>query len=333
MDPKVKPAREWTSCRNCGSGSTVVAQGGYLLPFFQKRVLGLDAASLGETLERAGRGSPRLTTRLAYFACRLFRTAPLVRTLFNYRGRAMVPINICMDCGFVGPHQSFSAEQLSGLYKDYRSDTYNHERCHYEPGYAAIQLRVGKDVEEIRQRLDNVEALLRAHVDLNALDSVLDWGGGEGRFIPPSLADKRVHVLDISSEPLADTRYVRLGQPEAGLQYDYIQLCHVLEHVSHPHELLAEVIQHLRPGGLLYIEVPQDRSDAELALFKTAPERVSHGIHEHLNLYSVSALAALGKSLGLTPLAVKSTALKLAWMNATVISGLFRAPASRPRST
>jgi hypothetical protein len=48
-----------------------------------------------------------------------------------------------------------------------------------------------------------------------------------------------------------------------------------------------------------------------------------HVIHEHLNIYSQTALEKLGLSLGLRYAHLGSRQLDFGWTNATVISGLF----------
>lgn len=43
--------------------------------------------------------------------------------------------------------------------------------------------------------------------------------------------------------------------------FDIILLCHVLEHLKDPAAVLAGLCAHLAPGGILLIEVPNDRAD------------------------------------------------------------------------
>ena len=38
--------------------------------------------------------------------------------------------------------------------------------------------------------------------------------------------------------------------------FDLVLVCEVLEHVSDPMQVLRDVLQHVRLGGLLYITVP-----------------------------------------------------------------------------
>jgi len=68
---------------------------------------------------------------------------------------------------------------------------------------------VGKCQEEIDSRMNNLDNIIDRHVNCNSIQTVLDWGGGEGRFVPTSLRSKSVTVLDYSTEELADPKFLR----------------------------------------------------------------------------------------------------------------------------
>ena len=257
----------------------------------------------------------------------LARRVPYLRQALALRPKANAtirsPIRICLDCNFIGPSQIYPLHQLVGLYRDYRSDAYNQDRCAVEPSYEKIKDLVGKCQQEIDSRRNNLDDIIDCHVNCKAIQTVLDWGGGEGRFVPTSLANKSVTILDYSDEQLVDPSFVRVDALVEKQQFNYIQICHVLEHVSEPLSLMQEVISHLNPGGYIYIESPQDRSNSDLSNFISAPPKMYHFIHEHLNLYSESALAKLGASLGLRCLHLGSRDLDFGWCRGIVLSGLF----------
>jgi hypothetical protein len=232
-------------------------------------------------------------------------------------------IRVSKDCSFNGPSQMYPFDQLVGLYRDYRSDSYNIDRCAVEPSYQAIMHLVGKCQEEIDSRMNNLVNIIDSHVNCKGIQTVLDWGGGEGRFVPTSLRSKGVTVLDYSTEELADPKFLRLDKLDSDQKFDYIQICHVLEHVSEPRSLMIEVVSHLNRGGCVYVELPQDRSGEDLQSFVSRPFDMYHGIHEHINLYSQMALEKLGLSIGLRCVHLSSHQLDFGWINATIISGLF----------
>jgi hypothetical protein len=233
---------------------------------------------------------------------------------------------ICRDCGFVGPAQAYSFSQLIHLYSDYRSSTYNADRCAVEPTYRQVMELVGKDEKEISFRINHVDRIINDYLDFNAVETVLDWGGGEGRFVPTRLRDRSVTILDYSSEDVIDPSFRRVNKLADGQEFDYIQLCHVLEHVSEPFSVMKQVVSHLASGGYIYIELPQDRSDSDLEQFVLHPEKNDHYIHEHLNLYSTASLKALASSLHLQVLHLQAARTDFGWTQSTIIGGLFRKP-------
>lgn len=322
-------------CRNCDSSNVTETANGILAPFFVIRVIGsvsLRVDSLYQTLLKTAQlGSSESSRNAAKLLLHDINKRPglqeAIAAIQPSAGLSIkVPIRICNDCSFVGPSQVYPFHQLAGLYKDYRSDTYNRDRCAVEPSYHSIMHLVGKSPQEISARMTNLDHIIDGHLDCSRIQTVLDWGGGEGRFVPTSLRSRRVTVLDHSTEEPADPAYQRLNELDADQRYDYIQMCHVLEHVSEPRSLLLEAASHLNPGGSIYIELPQDRSDDEVQRFRSNPHQMSHTIHEHLNLYTRTALEKLGASCGLECLHLSNRRLDFGWINATIISGLFVKP-------
>jgi len=303
------------TCRNCLSANIRSSLTGIFAPFFLKRVFGIDLINLGNML-RISKNDQLIAD---------FQKSDLSQIL-SFKSPALTLIRVCQDCGFVGPEMYFSRDLLQGLYRDYRLDSYNEDRCKYEPYYQQIQHLVGKDARELTARLDNVDEILKKHVNTDHFNSVLDWGGGEGRFVPRCLVEKNVFILDVSDEPLANETFTRINAPDPDMNFDFIQVCHVLEHVSSPNEFLKEVVGYLKPGGVLYIEVPQDQSDENISRFKSEPNSINHTIHEHLNLFSQHALAALAGQLGLEEIVIDKRHINIGWISGTNLSGLFRNP-------
>lgn len=319
-------------CRNCHSSNVTETPNGILSPFFVLRVIGqlsLRVDSLYEVLlkyaESSNSKTRRYTSRIMLYIANRFPRLKDATSVMHPDAEASlnVFIRVCKDCSFVGPSQVYPFDQLVGLYRDYRSDSYNRDRCAVEPSYQAIMHLVGRCQEEIDSRMNNLDNIIDSHVNCNSIQTVLDWGGGEGRFVPTSLRSKSVTVLDYSTEELADPKFLRLDKLDSDQKYDYIQICHVLEHVSEPRSLMIEVVSHLNRGGCVYVELPQDRSGEDLQSFVSRPFDMHHGIHEHINLYSQMALEKLGLSIGLRCVHLSSHQLDFGWINATIISGLF----------
>lgn len=297
---------------------------GRLYPFFVKRVLNFTIYSLGELLDiyayNAKSKAKRSLLRTFLFLLRIFSFG---RVFLDLRSSAKTDIRVCKSCGFVGPEVYWDYESLKNLYVDYRSSTYNAERTIFEPNYGQIKHLVGKSDEETHARLRNMDTLVEKFIDTNRIKNVMDWGGAQGAFIPTILQDKKVWILDLSNEPLINPKYTRVDKAPEDVKFDYLQICHVLEHVISPHNFMLDILPHLSSGGIIYIEVPQDRPDEDLKRFLDSDPTVNHGIHEHLNLFNEKSIRALAQSLGLQSLTVKTREIEHDWSKGTIVCGLF----------
>ena len=77
-------------------------------------------------------------------------------------------------------------------------------------------------------------------------------------------------------------------------EYDLVACCQVLEHVPYPADVLRDLVQAMRPGTLLYVEVPQEQ-----LMRGPDPLPKKHHWHEHINFFSERSLAALLANCGL----------------------------------
>ena len=311
-------------CRNCKSNETVTSKKGILAPFFLKRVFGIHLNSLHEDLilkiQSSKSGIKKLIWKTIHLVLMKFKFG---RNMLISRPSPRVEIRICNRCGFIGPEFNYTYDLLSNLYRDYRSDNYNIERVFYEPDYECLRNLVGKSQEEQDVRMRHLDSLVSQHIDVNKIKSVMDWGGGEGKFIPSYFQNKEVWILDVSNEALVNSNYFRVSQVPANMKFDYVQVCHVLEHVISPYDFLLEVIGHVNDGGYIYIELPQDISDEEMLEFRHDESDVTHFIHEHLNLFNSATLSELANALDLRRINVQKNSMDFGWVKANVISGLF----------
>jgi SAM-dependent methyltransferase len=251
------------------------------------------------------------------------RLLALPRKFFDkvYPTTVCMEMQICLDCSFVQVKHPFSDEALGRLYVDYRSDAYNKERIHYEPSYAALSEFVGVGEREVECRVGGLTAWLDGKIDCGPDFSMLDFGGSDGRFLPRLNVSK--YVFEISNiAPLPGI--VRIDREADLATYAYVQIAHVLEHVSEPLALLKHVSGFVNPGGYLYIEVPQDLTDAEIAELKSGPVRRALTIHEHINVYCTSSVTRLVEAAGLDPIRIETTPIDLGWITGTNVRALCR---------
>ena len=295
-------------CRNCGSIATKdLGPIGAAAPFLLKRVLNLETgiAPTQHPLKRFLRGIG------------IFRKA----AQRIYGSSVLLEIEICTTCSFVQTKIPLPEEGIARLYVDYRSDSYNKERIHYEPEYASIASRVGNDDQEVEGRKGGLTKWLSSKIDINNDFSMLDYGGADGRFLPELPGSK--YVFEISD--IAPITGVERVKDEASLEtYSYIQLAHVLEHVPFPLALTRKACSYLRPNGYLYVELPQDLSDEVIAQLANGDPDISVGVHEHINNYTVASATKLLESAGLDLIDVQSITINIGWIQARNIRALGR---------
>lgn len=168
---------------------------------------------------------------------------------------------------------------------------------------------------------------------------IADLGGGLGYYAEAAQfngLDATLVELDPVSTAFARDKLgvakVFTGTPEQYLTqaergFDIVFLRHVLEHIPDPHSLMAGAAELLRPGGVLIMETPNNRS-AEIMLrpralrfFINYYRRNYRNIHlsdlafnrlycvrppEHVASYDVDNLGQLCRRHGLDPVAVFS---------------------------
>ena len=235
----------------------------------------------------------------------------------------------CASCHGITPCHEYSFEDLLGLYHDYRSESYNRDRISVEPSYARIAKDVGSHPLEIKSRNAAVDSFLTRHASLFAGGAMIDFGGSDGRFIPPFAYEHfdRIHIYDASAAPLhasVDARKVeKLAAPRPGA-YSFLTCMHVLEHVGNPKGLVVEAARLLLPGGLMYIEVPLELTQSMHEDFKQRIIDTPIGIHEHLNRFDRTSIQTLvGSIVGLEMIDDLEDSEDLGWIK--TLTGRFLA--------
>ena len=88
-------------------------------------------------------------------------------------------------------------------------------------------------------------------------------------------------------------------EPETGEKFDVITLNKVLEHVEEPITMMDHARKWIRPGGFLYIEVPDVRAAQE------GPEREEFFI-EHLHVFSTHSMKIMTDAANLVTYSIQS---------------------------
>jgi hypothetical protein len=281
-------------CRNCGASALhELGFVGDLAPFFLKRV---------HRIELVTRISPDPLKRLIQKLTKpvqslISRVHPVV---------AAVELQSCLNCSFLQTKFPFTEEGIARLYSDYRSDSYNKERSSYEPSYGAVVDHIGQYCEGGLDRVGALTKWLENKLSLNGA-SMLDYGGANGQFLPSFTGEK--YVFEISDiKPYQGV--TRISDSSLLNAYSYIQLAHVLEHVTEPLQMVKSVAAYLANNGCLLIEVPQDHSTDFLKRLQTRGADRYITVHEHINNYSVLSVQKLVEAAGLKLVAIEAVAIE-----------------------
>jgi len=149
--------------------------------------------------------------------------------------------------------------------------------AHYWDGEVAVSTPSTRRYY-LAQSLSRVDYLRRFGI-FSALPSVLDVGAGLGLFREGMLRRGVNHdyvAVETDGDQFEDLRgrlgtasaYQRLEDVPAERKFDLVVLSHVLEHLHDPNAFVAGLMQRLRLGGLLFIEVP-NRDYRYKALFES----------------------------------------------------------------
>ena len=179
----------------------------------------------------------------------------------------------CNHCNYYFSDTRFTDDELVRLYTGYRDEQYNQMRIECEPNYQAV---VYSD-SYIKQRKEFINTLVSQHVA--NVNSILDYGGDDGTYIPEMYTTTEKYVYDLSG---ADTLPgIKKYDPVQDQTFDLVMNCQVLEHVSDINQLMRNL--KALANSYLYIEVPAYRKPPVRGMI----------VGEHLNFFRKSSLVAL----------------------------------------
>jgi 2-polyprenyl-3-methyl-5-hydroxy-6-metoxy-1,4-benzoquinol methylase len=232
----------------------------------------------------------RFASYLATTACNLCYSRQGVLIANRDRHGKPLPVTCCASCGLAYVDPIPSPSELSQFYAErYRLEYKQAKQPRLKHVYRAGKVALGRF--KLAGRLAAPPA------------RVLDCGAGGGEF--SYLLTSRGYRLT-GIEP--NDGYREFARAEYGVdlrpgtlddndfapgEFDLITIFHVLEHVPDPRAALARLSGWLKPGGHLYVEVP----NAVTAV--SSPSNLYH--RAHLFYFAAEPLAALAQGVGLTP--------------------------------
>ncbi len=215
------------------------------------------------------------------------------------------PLERCADCDMVFANPRYSDEVLLGGYDN--------------KGEHADDIHSTDDLVAYYAHLTTGEVLMgldRILADIESLTPkgrLLDFGCGAGYFM--ERAAKRgweAHGVEVGSWAQEAARQRGVANLHQGLladqqfpdgHFDVVVSSQVLEHLAHPLEDLAEMSRVLKPGGLLYSNVPNYKC---LSIVLGRDDFESNHPMGHLNYFTPDTLSALLERAGFTTIRTAS---------------------------
>jgi SAM-dependent methyltransferase len=210
----------------------------------------------------------------------------------------------CKNCG----HWSAEIEMdLTNFYRGgYVDGTYGKRMKETFLKILALPAEQSDNQGRVRKVLEYAQK----HLEKKETHTLLDVGSGLAVF-PYRMKEAgwKVTALDPDARAATHAREVAgvraihadflTWEPKSEERFDLITLNKVLEHVEDPVAMLSRARRWIRPGGILYVEVP----DASAA--KDGPEREEFFI-EHLHVFSRQSLIILVDAIQLKLVSIKS---------------------------
>jgi SAM-dependent methyltransferase len=197
----------------------------------------------------------------------------------------------CAACGFVFMNPQYTAEEIAALYTDRDSDALTTVYSRIAASPAVKRDYAGK--------LDLLESLVPGRGRL------LDFACGSGAFF--EMAGERgwdAHGVEVgawAAEAAAarGLRNMHIGElADLGFEpgsFDVVYAAQVFEHLPRPRRELQEIRRLLKPGGLLYVDVPNYHT---LPIALGRDDFMLNEPPQHLNYYTPATLGRLLRSGG-----------------------------------
>jgi hypothetical protein len=116
----------------------------------------------------------------------------------------------------------------------------------------------------VRNRIIGMQSLILQHVDPLTINSVLDYGGPRGIYIPSRFIKAKLYVYDRGTATPEKGRIKTNLSVNNGTQYiDFIMCKDMMDSTSDPNYLMNNLKSFMTTNSWLYIEVKESTSPAE----------------------------------------------------------------------
>jgi 2-polyprenyl-3-methyl-5-hydroxy-6-metoxy-1,4-benzoquinol methylase len=217
----------------------------------------------------------------------------------------------CTTCGFLFQPTRASAEAEARLYDAAYFDGYDQRTGGRADGQGHYDLAVSQRASEASLRVKFVQQFSATN------GSLLEIGAASGYFVAaaaaagftatgiepsaPQAADARERGISVQAGTLDDIA-------SSGEQFDVVCAWHVLEHLPVPRAAMQQVRSLVRPGGWLFLELPNVGSVAALR----GGTRWAHLDPEaHVAQYTPTQVARLLEGAGLEVVELETFSIRL----------------------
>lgn len=185
--------------------------------------------------------------------------APFITELVeNSRANHATELRACLQCGLTMFGHRYSDQELDAIYSGYRGDRYLQTRRKWEPWYRSVVNDAFIDGSPaVDERVRFMEEII-SKSGRSDFALAVDFGGDGGQFFPSHCSGRRV-IIDVSDKPVPESIERFASFADLDEQADLIMICHVLEHLNSPDQVLEHAHATMSPQGFLYVEVPLDR--------------------------------------------------------------------------
>jgi SAM-dependent methyltransferase len=219
-----------------------------------------------------------------------FRRHVLFNVWFPGEHRVQITSLSCKKCGFMCYTPRPTEEELGRKY-EYLGTKENVGAIN-NPTERALQLNA--------KRTNRIYRVVKSWMAAGPI-SILDYGGGDGRLLKNFVAEgNKCFVVDFNEHAIPGVERIgsTIDDIPTTFAFDAIICSHVLEHVEKPVELLRRLKKHLKPEGVIYVEIP-------LEIYKEIPIRFDPVTH--INFFTTDTLKLAAGYAGFRVKVVKAS--------------------------
>lgn len=207
---------------------------------------------------------------------------------FHYPIQGLYQSKLCQHCGVEWVSPMPSKDQISSFYP---SKYYAHQSDEKPSFWQKLIKFLNFRVRSKEPKFDKVGSILDIGCgtgDALELYKALGWV-----TLGVNFGQMSSSKVDISEEGILEADFLELDFGDR--KFDYVRMNHTLEHLSNPVETIDKAYELLKPGGVLFVAVPN--SDSFLyKVFKSF--WWNYGLPCHLFVYNKSSLTHLLVSAG-----------------------------------